>query len=91
VGAPHIAINKSNTTSTLPGSFLINFYLGKIHLIPLANNIVYIDPATGNWIELLYHHNNKIKEFFNNVWMTCLESSIKQRGKLHLYLVIFVN
>jgi hypothetical protein len=91
VGAPHIAVNKSNTTGTLPGSFLISFYLGKIHLILLANNIVYIDPATGNQIEPAYHHENKIEDFFNNVWTTRLKSSIEQQGKLHLYSIIFVN
>jgi hypothetical protein len=91
VGAPHIAVHKSNTTGTLPGSFLISFYLGKIHLIPLANNIVYIDPATGNRIEPAYHHENKIEDFFNNVRTTRLESTIKQQGKLHLYSIIFVN
>jgi hypothetical protein len=91
VGAPYIAIHKCNTTGTLPGSFLISFYLGKIHLIPLANNIVYIDPATGNQIKPVYHHKNKIKDFFNNIWTIRLKSSIKQRGKLHLYSIIFIN
>jgi hypothetical protein len=91
VGAPHIAVHKSNTTGTLPGSFLISFYLGKTHLILLANNIVYIDPATGNRIKPAYHHENKIKDFFNNVRTTQLESTIEQQGKLHLYSIIFVN